>query len=149
MRPSAPWNRHFERSEVTAIVRLVEGDDPMSQPVHVIDAPVSEPVTMINAFTVPLAESDRFLQRWKDNVRVMARQPGFVRARMYRSLISECELRFINVAEWASGEALAQARKSSEWRAAVQQMLEDPKLHVTPRPGVYQLAVEVQPGDTV
>jgi heme-degrading monooxygenase HmoA len=121
----------------------------MSQQVPIIDALVSEPVSMINAFTVPAVESDRFLQRWRDNARAMAKQQGFSRARMYQSLITDSELRFINVAEWASGKDLAQARKNPEWRAAVERMFGDPDLHITPRPSVYELTVEVHPGDTL
>jgi hypothetical protein len=79
----------------------------------------------------------------------MAKQPGFVRARMYRSLISDSELRFINVAKWASDKALAQARKNAEWCVAVQRMLDDPELHITLRPSVYELAVGVHPSDTL
>ena len=40
---------------------------------------------LINAFTVPLDESERFLRRWKENAGVMARQPGMLRATMYRT----------------------------------------------------------------
>ena len=106
-----------------------------------------EPVTLINAFTVPLEESERFLDRWKDNARIMAGQPGFIRARMYRSLVDDVELRFVNVAEWASGKALEEARANPEFRASVQRLLDDPELHVTPRPAVYRVAVDVRPGD--
>lgn len=126
-----------------------KGDDPMSQQVPIIDALVDEPVSMINAFTVTRDESGRFLQRWKDNASAMAKQPGFIRACMYRSLIKDSELRFINVAEWASGKALAEARKNAEWRGAVQRMLDDPELHITPRPSVYELAIDVHAGDSL
>lgn len=48
----------------------------MSQPPPPMpDAVVSEPVTLINAFSVPPAESERFLSRWRDNARIMAAQP--------------------------------------------------------------------------
>lgn len=105
------------------------------------------PVTVINAFTVPLQESQRFLQRWKDNARIMAGQPGFVRARMYRALVDDAELRFVNVAEWKSEKALSNARANPEFQASVQRLANDPELHVTPRPAIYQVAVEVHPGD--
>jgi (hydroxyamino)benzene mutase len=130
-------------------VHNIEGDDPMSQQVPVIDALVDEKVSMINAFTVPRDESNRFLRRWKDNASAMAKQPGFIRACKYRSLIDDSELRFINVAEWASGKALAEARKNAQWRGAVERMLDDPELHIRPRPSVYELAVDVQPGDSL
>jgi len=48
----------------------------MSQHFTPREVPASEPVTLINAFTVPLDESERFLQRWRDSARVMAGQPG-------------------------------------------------------------------------
>jgi hypothetical protein len=34
-----------------------------------------EPVTLINAFTVPTDEADRFLHRWKRNAQIMATSP--------------------------------------------------------------------------
>jgi heme-degrading monooxygenase HmoA len=108
---------------------------------------VNQPVTLINAFTVPPEESERFLQRWKDNARIMADQPGFIRARMYRSLLDDVELRFINVAEWDDKKALDEAIANPEFRASVQRVLDDPDLHITPRPVVYQVAIDVHPGD--
>ena len=119
----------------------------MNQQPPMPHACVREPVTLINAFTVPPEESDRFLVRWKDNARVMAGRPGFIRARMYRSLVDDAELRFINVAEWESGAALDEALANPEWRASLQRVLDDPDLHITPRPVVCQVAVEVNPGD--
>lgn len=120
----------------------------MSQPTPPMpDAGVSEPVTLINAFTVPVPESERFLSRWRDNARIMAAQPGLIRARMYRSVVDDVELRFINVAEWDSGTALDRARANPEWRASIQRVLDDPELHITARPVVYQVTIDVHPGD--
>jgi heme-degrading monooxygenase HmoA len=119
----------------------------MSQAPAPTGVSVNEPVTLINAFTVPLCESERFLRRWKDNARIMAGQPGFIRARMYQALIDDAELRFVNVAEWKSAKALAEARANPEFQDSVQRLENDPELHVTPRPAIYQVAVEVRPGD--
>jgi heme-degrading monooxygenase HmoA len=102
----------------------------MSNQVPLSEAPVDQPVTLINAFTVPLHESDRFLRWWKDNARIMAGQPGFIRARMYKSLVEDAELRFINMAEWSSGEALAKARANPEFLTSVRRLMDDPELHV-------------------
>jgi hypothetical protein len=85
----------------------------------------------------------------KYNASAMAKQSGFIRARMYRLLIDDSELRFMNVAERASGKALAEARKNAEWCGAVQRMLDDPKRHIRARPSVYELAVDGQPGDSL
>src|SRR5262245_19106748 len=121
----------------------------MSNQIPLSEARVVEPVTLINAFTVPLHEAERFLRRWKDKARIMAGQPGFIRARMYKSLVEDAELRFINVAEWSSGETLAKARANAEFLASVQRLMDDPELHVTSRPAIYQVAVEVRRGDTL
>jgi heme-degrading monooxygenase HmoA len=106
-----------------------------------------EPVTLINAFTVPPGESERFLQRWNDNARIMSGQPGFIGARMYCAFSEDAELRFINVAEWRSEKALAEARANPEFQASVGRLMSDPELHVTPRPAVYRVAVEVHPSN--
>jgi heme-degrading monooxygenase HmoA len=107
---------------------------------------MGQPVTLINAFTVPPEESERFLERWKGTARFMSDRPGFVRARMYRATSDDAELRFVNVAEWESREALDDAIATPEFRATVERILGAPDLHVIPRPAVYQVAVEVRPG---
>ncbi len=114
--------------------------------VALTDAIVDDPVTMINAFTVPAGERALFLTRWKDNAAAMARQPGFIQARMYEALEDEALLGFVNIVRWGSGAALAEARKQPEWRAAVQRMMDDDDLHITARPMVYRTALVVDPG---
>lgn len=110
---------------------------------------MNEPVTLINAFSVPAEESERFLHRWKDNARIMAHQPGLVRARMYRSLVDDAEPRFVNVAEWESREALDAATANPEWRTSMRRMLDDADLHVAARPVVYEVAVTLHPGEAL
>lgn len=107
-----------------------------------------EPVTLINLFKVPSAEAEHFLERWKDNARVMVAQPGFIRLRLLRSLVDDAEMRFINVAEWESGRDLKQGYENPEWRASAQRMLADRDLHVTAQPRVYEVTLELYPGDT-
>jgi heme-degrading monooxygenase HmoA len=91
-------------------------------------------VTLVNLFKVPPGESEQFLERWKDNARVMIGQPGFIRLRLLRSLIDDAEMRYINVAEWASGADLEPGYPNPEWQASVQRLLKDPDLHVTAQP---------------
>ncbi|MGW4382451.1 antibiotic biosynthesis monooxygenase family protein [Kitasatospora sp. NPDC004531] len=122
------------------------GDRP-EETVVLTDAMVKEPIYMINCFSVPAGQGDLFLERWKDNVQAMAKQPGFIRSRMFRSLDPNAMVSFINFAWWGSGEALHEARKNPEWRAAVQRMLDDEKLQVTPRPMVYVPAMVVEAGE--
>ncbi|MFD8495389.1 antibiotic biosynthesis monooxygenase family protein [Amycolatopsis sp. NPDC059657] len=113
------------------------------------ESKVDQAVTLINVFTVPPEESALFLERWKDNARIMAVQDGFIRARMFRAVTDNAESRFINVAEWETGKALDAARVNPEWRASIKRMLDDPDLHVTPRPIVYTTDLDVLPGDTL
>lgn len=105
----------------------------------------SPPVTLVNLFKVPSGESDRFLERWKDNARVMIGQPVFIRLRLLRSLVDDFEMRYINIAEWASGADLERGYANPEWQASVQRLLKDPDLHVTAQPRVYEVAVELHP----
>ena len=108
---------------------------------------MSEPITLINAFTVPPEESERFLYRWKDNARSMTGQPGLIRARLYRCLDVDAELRFINVAEWQHRDALEAATATAAFRGSTQRMLHDPGLHIIPRPALYRVALDLHPGD--
>ncbi|MFB4310314.1 antibiotic biosynthesis monooxygenase family protein [Actinomadura sp. GTD37] len=110
---------------------------------------LDSPVTLINAFTVPVEESERFMMRWRDNVRAMSRQPGFVRAVMYRALDDTVETRFVNIADWESGKALDAAREDPEWRASVHRILDDPELHIVARPVDFRVELDVRPGDEV
>jgi heme-degrading monooxygenase HmoA len=105
-----------------------------------------EPITLINAFTMPAAESTRFLEHWRRSAAIMAAQPGFVRARMYQAT-GDGAPAFVNVAEWASETDLDHARANPEWQATIRDLLTDPELHVTARPMVYRVAVDLRPGD--
>ena len=96
---------------------------------------------------MPPGELEQFLERWKDNARVIIRQPGFIRPRLLRSLVDDAEMRYINVAEWASGADLERGYANAEWQASVQRLLKDPNLHVTAQPRVYEVALELHPGD--
>ncbi|MFE0377182.1 antibiotic biosynthesis monooxygenase family protein [Streptomyces inhibens] len=132
--------------EDVSLTRSLIGDRP-DEAVVLTDAMVKEPIYMINCFTVPAGQGDIFLTRWKDNVRAMANQPGFIRSRMFRALDPNAMVSFINFVQWGSGEALHEARKNPEWRAAVQRMFDDENLRVTPRPMVYVPALVVDAGD--
>lgn len=111
------------------------------------DTSVNDPITLINAFSLPAEESERFVDRWKDNARAMASQPGFVGAKLFTALNPGAELLHINVTEWESGVALDDARRNPEWLASRQRVLDDPELHVTARPEVYTVVLDVKPGD--
>ncbi|MCC3332093.1 antibiotic biosynthesis monooxygenase family protein [Nocardia abscessus] len=119
----------------------------MTLPVGHTTAVTDQPVTLVNAFSVPMSQKDRFLSRWKDNARCMTSAPGFIRARMLQAVNDKAELTFINVAEWESGTALDAARTNPEWQQTIQRMNDDPELDVTARPMVYRTAIDAGPGD--
>ncbi|MEU4542104.1 antibiotic biosynthesis monooxygenase family protein [Nonomuraea dietziae] len=114
-------------------------------PITRTGTPVDVPITMINAFTVPVEESEVFLPLWEENAEIMARQPGFIRARLHRSMIDEAELRFVNVAQWESGRQLEEALSRPEWQESAQRLLNDPGLHITARPSIYEVIVDLLP----
>lgn len=105
-------------------------------------------VTLINAFSMPTAETERFVQRWLHTAEVMAAQPGLVRARMYRSLDADGDPRFVNVADWSSGEAFTAATATPEFSASANAILTDPDLHVVARPVLYEVAYEIRPSSS-
>lgn len=115
----------------------------MSRPITGADSPV----TLINAFTVPPEQSERFLDWYKETAPIMTDKPGFVRGRLYRSLADDVELRFINVTDWESGTALDVARADPTWLTAVRRIFDDPDLNITARPVVYEVVIEVHAGD--
>ncbi|MGI5126247.1 antibiotic biosynthesis monooxygenase family protein [Pseudonocardia sp. CA-107938] len=118
----------------------------MTRPEQHPVAGVDTPITLINAISVPMAQGDRFLRRWRGNAQHMADAPGLIRARMFRAFSDDAEITFCNVAEWTSGLAFDAAHRNPEWRAAVRRLLDDPELDVVARPMVYDVAVEVTPG---
>ncbi len=87
------------------------------------DALVAEPVTLVNLFAVP-AETEQFLDPWRNSAGIMAAQPGFVRAHLYQALDDAVEMLFVNVAHWDSGTAFDQARANPEFRAEGQRVLD-------------------------
>lgn len=105
----------------------------------------AEPVTLINVFTVPAAESAAFLDRWRANAAVMAACPGFRRATMHEALRDEAEFRFVNVAQWDDAASLRDAQATPAFRESVQRLMADPDLHVVARPAVYRAAEDVTP----
>jgi heme-degrading monooxygenase HmoA len=113
--------------------------------VMLTDAHVGDPIVVINAFSVPAGKGDLFMDRWKLGVEVMAAQPGFIQAQMFRAMDESAELSFVNVVRWASGEALAEARKNQDWQDSVRRTLAE--AGARPRPMIYKTELVVNAGD--
>ncbi len=68
-------------------------------------------LTLINLFTVPPAEADGFLDRFKATAAALADMPGFQGTELHRNAgVGDPTYAFVNVAKWESAEA---------WRAAL------------------------------
>jgi heme-degrading monooxygenase HmoA len=104
---------------------------------------------LINVFTVPRDETDRFLALWKEQATIMSAQPGFVRARLHRATRDDAEYRFINVAEWASEELFTKAVSNPEFVSLANRMLTGSGLHITAQPAIYEVVVDLRPGQRV
>ncbi len=108
---------------------------------------MSTPITLINAFNVPVEESELFLERWLISAHAMRDSAGFRGLRMHRALHEGAELRFVNVAEWDSEQALQEASARPDFAASMRGMREDPALHITAHPAVYGVVFELPASD--
>lgn len=63
------------------------------------------PVILINPFSIPRGKEDELLAMWKETAERVKGAPGFVEARMHRSLDPDAGFRFVNAAPWESAEA--------------------------------------------
>ncbi|MGD1871092.1 MAG: antibiotic biosynthesis monooxygenase family protein [Neomegalonema sp.] len=66
-------------------------------------------VVLINTFVVPIAMEESFLSWWRMVRPMFAMQPGFISAKLHRSLDQKERYRFINIAEWEGSELYRQA----------------------------------------
>ncbi len=114
---------------------------PMNPTVPATDAPV----TVINTMSVPAAQRDLFLQRWRDSAQYMAAAAGFRRTRMFQAVGEAAEAVFVNVGDWDSGTALGNALGTPEWRELTMRMQDG--LDLTARPMIYHLTLELTAGE--
>lgn len=69
-----------------------------------------EPVTLINIFEVPVGAEHNFVEWWNKSSEVLMKEPGFIDAKLHRSLKAGSPFQFINIAHWETAEALDLAR---------------------------------------
>jgi heme oxygenase (mycobilin-producing) len=58
------------------------------------------PVVAVNVYSVPKDKEEEFLTWWHEMKRTIIEVPGFIKGRLHRSLETDAEFNFINVAEW-------------------------------------------------
>ncbi|MEL6318654.1 MAG: antibiotic biosynthesis monooxygenase [Pseudomonadota bacterium] len=94
-------------------------------------------IVLINTFVVPTHMEDAFLQWWRMSRMFFSAQPGFVSAKLHRSLDQKERYRFINVAEWDSPQAYRDAL-GSIWSAVPRPTIPGMEWH----PALYEVIEE-------
>jgi len=97
--------------------------------------------------SVPVAQRDLFLHRWRESAEYMAAASGFRRSRMFQAAGAEAEAVFVNVGDWDSGTALRNALDTPRWRELTLRIQND--LDLSARPMIFHLALDVAPGDVL
>jgi heme-degrading monooxygenase HmoA len=77
----------------------------------------SEPVVLINAFTVDPADIDQFLEAWRADAAIMKRQPGFISTQLHRGIAGSSV--FLNYAVWESTDHFTRAFTNPEFQASM------------------------------
>lgn len=93
----------------------------------------TEPVTVINVFSVAPEHAEDFLQMWTRSLAVLRAAPGFLDAHLHRSLDPAARFGFVNVAHWDT---------ETHWHAAVSQpdfVALTHTVHYTQHPASYRI----------
>lgn len=96
---------------------------------------MSSPVALINVFEIPAGTEQAFVAWWQKSSEALKQEPGFIDAKLHRSLKVGARFQFINIAHWESADALDRARRRN---ADILQALEAGK----GTPALYEVALE-------
>ena len=61
-------------------------------------------VTLVNCFEIPAGREDEFFALWQEVNNYMRGKPGYLGHKLHRALGPDAKFRFVNVAQWESGE---------------------------------------------
>jgi hypothetical protein len=89
-------------------------------------------LTLVNLFTVPEAEADAFVERFKATAERCVGVAGFEGTELHRNTgVGDQTYQFVNIAKWESAEA---------WRAALPQIMAGASLAggVIPKATLYE-----------
>jgi heme-degrading monooxygenase HmoA len=78
---------------------------------------VTEPLVLINLFTMPAEMVDDFVGQWEAGIAAAKNAPGFRGTRLHRSLDPDAPYPVVNVARWDSVE---------DWQAAFDKYFSSP-----------------------
>ncbi len=73
-------------------------------------------VILINPFSVPKDEEEKFLQKFHEVSELFKNTPGFINAKLHRSVNPEAPFLFINVAVWENLDAFKAAVMSPDFK---------------------------------
>jgi heme-degrading monooxygenase HmoA len=85
------------------------------------EAGQSGPVVLMNCFVVPEGRDERFLELWTETSEYFRAQPGFVSLRLHRSVSTDAQYRYVNVATWQSATHYQAPHQTEEFRRLVTQ----------------------------
>jgi long-chain acyl-CoA synthetase len=93
---------------------------------------------LVNKFTVA-GSPEEFERTWKESSEFMRHQPGFIRARLVRS-VTDGQV-YINIAEWADAESHQRVVGSSNFQAHIAALAGLAK----PEPTMCELVTDEEP----
>ena len=71
---------------------------------------MTEPLVLINVFSMPPEMVDSFITTWTDNAEKVKNAKGFRGTRLHRAIDPDARFPLVNVARWDSAE---------DWQAAI------------------------------
>lgn len=82
------------------------------------DRLADSPCTAIVAYEVDAADSDLFLEAWRRANAHLGGQPGLVSSTLHQAASAAPRFRFVNVADWETGDAFRAATQSQGFQVA-------------------------------
>ncbi len=98
---------------------------------------MEKPVVLINVFSVPKGKEEEFAKMWTEALEFIKNEPGFIDAKLHRSLDPNAQFQFINVAHWESQE---------DWKAAFSKLASQEFVKQVPYeqiPALFKVEVQV------
>ena len=80
------------------------------------DSHYNQPVILINPFVVPKGEEEEFVKKYSEVSELFQSTPGFINAKLHRSLNPNAPFAFVNIARWESLAAFKAAVSSPEFK---------------------------------
>ena len=68
---------------------------------------MTTPAVLINLFSIPQDKEEEFVRMWTEALEFIQNEPGFIDDNLHRSLESNAQFQFINVAHWETQGSLA------------------------------------------